>query len=172
MFKHFFNFYLTSRLWKLQWHIWTCCERSRCNRASYILMWEVFYNCIKQEVTSIIRNLWMLNIMQTEFRLWLPKILIILEALYRKEYNTGHRSIKDNQIITLNVIFTTKLIIQSLSRALKHRSFSEKKQYLISYPFPLYSYIPYLIFCITKYLLTNIIIQKKYLIESFVHNGE
>jgi len=70
----------------------------------------------------------MLSIMQSEFRLWLPEILIMLEARYRKEYNTDHRPIKDNQMLTLNVIFVTMLIIQSLSHALKHKSFSDEKQ--------------------------------------------
>jgi len=70
----------------------------------------------------------MLTIMQTEFRLWLPEILIILEARYRKKYSTDRRPIKDNQMLTLNVIFPITLIIQSLSHALKHKSFSDEKQ--------------------------------------------
>jgi len=46
--------------------------------------------------------MWMLIIMQTEFRLRLPNILIMLEA-QSKEYISDHRIIKNNEMITLNV---------------------------------------------------------------------
>jgi len=70
----------------------------------------------------------MLTIMQTEFRLWLPEILIMLEARYRKKYSTDRRPIKDNQMLTLNVIFPITLIIQSLSHVLKYKSLPDEKQ--------------------------------------------